>query len=72
MKNVLSFGTDCQSMYFMSTRLLKYNIYGVRVPPFQLGYIFDTTHTLHKKIVKFFCGVNYIWWGNQELELKWW
>ena len=29
-------------MYFMSNRLLKYNIDGLRVPQFQLGYISDT------------------------------
>ena len=44
----LSFLTDRQSMYFMSTRLLKYKIVGVRVPQFQLAYTRDTTHPSHK------------------------
>ena len=34
MKDFVSFGTDRQSMFFMPTRLLKQNIYGVHVPQF--------------------------------------
>ena len=37
MKNVLSFSTDNQSMYFMSTRFLKGKINGVCVTEFQLA-----------------------------------
>ena len=37
MKYFVSLGTDRQSMYFMSTRLLKDKIDGVRVPQFQLS-----------------------------------
>ena len=47
MKDFVSFGTDCQSIYFMSTRFLKEKINGVRVPPFQIAYIHDTTHISH-------------------------
>ena len=32
MNNFLSFGTDFQSMYFMSTKFLKYKIIEIRVP----------------------------------------
>ena len=39
MKDFVSFGTDPQSIFFMSTRFLKYNIDGVCVPTFQLTYI---------------------------------
>ena len=39
---------DRQSMYFMSTVFLKDNIYGVRVPQFQLAFIHDTTYHSHK------------------------
>ena len=42
MKDFVLFRTYRQSMYFMSNRLLKYNIDGLRVPQFQLGYISDT------------------------------
>ena len=37
MKKFVSFGTYRQSMYFMSTILLKYNIDGVHIPQFELG-----------------------------------
>ena len=37
MKDFVSFVRHCQSVYFMSTRLLKYKIYGVRVPQLQLS-----------------------------------
>ena len=40
----VSFVTDSQLMYFMSTRCLKDKINGVRVPQFKVAYIFDTTH----------------------------
>ena len=33
-KEFLSFGTDCGSIFFMSNRLLKENIYGVHVSQF--------------------------------------
>ena len=39
MKDFLSFVTDLQSMFFVSTILLKYNICGLHVPQFQLAYI---------------------------------
>ena len=54
----------------MSTIFLRYKIDGVRVPQFQLAYINDTTHPSHKKLVELCRDVNYMWWGNQELELK--
>ena len=44
MMDFVVFGTYFPSMYFMSTRFLKDEINLVRVPPFQLAYIFDTTH----------------------------
>ena len=67
MKEFVSFGTDLQSIYFMSTRFLKDKIGGVCVPQFQLSYIRNTTHPLHKNMVKFFHGMHYICQGNQEL-----
>ena len=36
MKDFVSFGTDSQSIYFISIKLLKDKINGVRVPKFQL------------------------------------
>ena len=39
MKDFVSFGTDNQSMYFISTIFLKDKINGVLVPQFQLVYI---------------------------------
>ena len=59
-------------MYFMSTRLLKDKIDGVRVTQFQLAYIRNTTHPSHKNVVKLCREVNYMCWVNQELELKDW
>ena len=64
MKYFVSFGTDCHSMYFMSTRFLKKNINGVRVPKFQFSYICNTTHPSHKNLVGLCCEVNYMWWVN--------
>ena len=43
-KDFVSFGIDIQKMFYLSTRLLKYNIDGVHVPQFQLAYISDTIH----------------------------
>ena len=69
MKDFVSFGTNFQSMYFMSTRILKDNIDWVRVPQFQLDFVHNTTHTSHKVLVKLCYEVHYMWWGNQELGL---
>ena len=69
MKDFVSFGTYHQSMYFMSTILLKYKIDGVLVPKFQLAYIYDTTNPSHKILVKLCCEVRYMWWRNKYLEL---
>ena len=44
MNKFVTFGTDTGSMYFMSTRFLEDNIYGVCVLKFQLYYICGTTH----------------------------
>ena len=43
MKKILSFGTNYQSILFMSTRFLKYKNNGVHVTQSQLAYIRDTT-----------------------------
>ena len=48
MKDFVSFGTDLQSMYFMSTKFLKDNIYGVHGPQFQIAYICYTAHPSQK------------------------
>ena len=64
MKYFVSFGTDFQSMYFMSAVFLKDKIHGVRITKFQLAYI--------RKMVKLCWVVHYIWWGNEYLELKEW
>ena len=70
MKDFVSLRTDLQSMYFMSTRCLKDKIDGVCVPQFKLAYIRETTHTLHKHLVKLCCEEYYVWWENQHLELQ--
>ena len=59
------FGTDHQSMYFISTRFLKDKIYGVCVPQFQLFHIRDTTNSVHKQLVDLCRDLDYMWWGNQ-------
>ena len=68
----VSFRTYCQQVYFISTRLLKDNTNRVLVPQFQLAYIGDTTHPSNKTLVKLCCGVHYMRWGNQDLELQEW
>ena len=62
MKDFVSFVTDCQSMHFMPTILLKDNIYGVCVPQFQLAYILNTTHPSRKNLVIFCHELHYMWW----------
>ena len=71
-KYFVLFGTDSQSMYFMSTIFLKYKINGVCVTQFQLSYIHNTTYHPHTNLVKFCCEVHYMWWWNQDLELQEW
>ena len=65
-------GIDCQSNVFMSNRFLKDKIDGVRVTQFQLAYIRDTTHNSHKNLVTLCREVNYMWRGNQDLEMQEW
>ena len=60
---------DRQSIYFISTIYLRYNIDGVCVSQFQPAYILDTTHPSHNILFKLCCEVHYMWWLNQELEL---
>ena len=72
MKDLFSLGTYCWSLYFISTRFLKYNIYGVHVPQFKLDYIHDKNHHPHRNLVKLCRKVNYMWWGNKYLELQDW
>ena len=66
MKDFVSFVIDCQSMYFMSTILLKDKIDELRVLQFQLDYIRDTIGPSHKDLVKLYSGVHYMWWVNQD------
>ena len=68
MKDFVSFGTDCQSIFIISARLLEDDIDGVCVTKFQLAYIHDKTHPLHNCFVKLCSDVHYIWWINQGLE----
>ena len=49
MKDFVSFGAYHQSMYLMSTILLKYKIDVLCVPQYQLTYIHNTTHTSYKE-----------------------
>ena len=65
MNDFVSFSTDCQSVYFMSTGFLKYKINVVRVTKFQLAYIRNTTHISHKHFVELCRKVHYMWWINQ-------
>ena len=62
-KYFVSFGTDFQSMYFMSTIFLKDKIHGVRVTKFQLAYIRKSTHLSYKKWLN--CVVEYITYGGE-------
>ena len=57
-------------MYFMATRLLKDKIDEFCVSQFQLALICDTTHPLHKFLSNVCREVQYMWWGNQGLELQ--
>ena len=61
MKDFVSFGTYSQSMNFMSTILLNDNIDGVRVPQFQIAYIYDRTYPSHKFLAKLCLEVYYMW-----------
>ena len=63
MNGLVSFGTDRQLMYFMSTRFLKYNINGVSVPQFQLDYIYNKTNPSYKNWFSFV--VKYIICGGK-------
>ena len=60
MKDFVSFGRNHQSMYLMSTILLKYRIDGLGVQKYQLSYIINTNHPSHEQLVKLFCSVHYI------------
>ena len=60
MKDIVSLGTDRQSMYFMSTIFLKDNINSVCVIKFQLSYICNTNNSPHKTFVKFCHEIHYI------------
>ena len=70
MKDFVSFRTDRQSMYFISTIFLKDNIEGFHVTLFKLDYILDTNYPLHKILVKLCHEVHYMWWRNQDLEIQ--
>ena len=72
MRDFTFFVTDNQSMFYMSNRFLKEKIYGFHVPQFQLAYIRDKKHPLHKILVELYHDVNYVWWGNQDLEVQEW
>ena len=72
MKYFVSFVTDRQSMYFMSTIFLTDNINGVRVPQFQIAYISKTTNPQHKDLVKLCREVHYMWLRNQYMKLQCW
>ena len=65
----VSFVTDRQSMFYMWTIFLRDKFYGVRVPQYQLVYIHDKNHPLNKNLTDLCCDVNYVRWGNQDLEL---
>ena len=71
-RGFVSFVTYHQSMFYMPTRLSKYNIYCICVPQFQLSYISNTTNTLHKNLFGMFHNVRFMWWGYQYLELQYW
>ena len=65
MKDFVSFVTYSQSIYFMSTRFLKYKIDGDLVPQFQFSCICNTTLPSHKTLVGLCCEVASMCWGNQ-------
>ena len=60
----MSFGTDPQSICCILNILFKKNMDGSCVPPFQLDYICNTTHSLHKYLVKLCSNVHYMRWGK--------
>ena len=49
----------------MSNRFLKNNIDDVSIRQFQLDYICETNHPLHKILAKLCHDVQYMWWGGQ-------
>ena len=63
MMEFVSFRIDILLMYFMSTKLLKNKINGVRVAQIQLYYIHDTTNTSQKNCSS--CVVKYIVCGGE-------
>ena len=72
MKELVLFGTDRLSMYFISTIFLKNKMNWVHVTQFKISYIHYKTHLSHKKLVKLCFEVHSMWWGNQYLELQEW
>ena len=72
MKECFSFGTYYQSIYFMSTVLLKDNINGVCVPQFKFSYIRNKAHILPINLFKLCCDMHYMWWGKRYLEPQKW
>ena len=49
------FVTDRQSMFYLSNRFLKYNIYGVCVPKFQLSCIIGITTRMGTLLCYYLC-----------------
>ena len=62
-------------MFYMSTRLLKYNIDGILVPQLKLYYIRNITNTLHQKWLSFamtciMCGGGTKSWNFKSGNIK--
>ena len=72
MKDFVSFRTNLQSMYFMSTIILKDNINGFRITNFQLACIRNTPHPSHKNLVTLCHDVHYMWKVNRHLKVQEW
>ena len=70
MKEFVIFGTDHQSMYFISTEFLKDKTNQVSYPQFQLAYICDKNNPSQKNLVKLCREAHCVWWRHQDLELQ--
>ena len=67
MKEFLSFGADCMSIYLMSTRILKDNIDENLCSTISFFLYSKNNPSFIKQFGKFCCEAQYMLWENQDL-----
>ena len=65
MSYLVSFGTDCQYMFYMSKVLFKRYDWWSPCAPISTWLYLRQNNLLHKNLVKLCCEVHYMWWWNQ-------